>query len=59
MAPQVMIQVRCSDGHEVLMWPKDCVVKYWIADDEQEVVVEWECPRCAGKLSKVKNLVEL
>lgn len=55
MLPSVMIQVRCEDGHEVLMFPEDCV-------DETMgpgLIVRWECPRCTGKLAKKINEVVL
>lgn len=43
--PSVMIVAKCPNGHETLMFPEKCVVKY-IDDSFSEVHVMWDCPVC-------------
>lgn len=61
----VKILATCPDGHEIQMFPENCVNMRYLSNSEYdpladpvETIVEWECHRCTGK-KDIQNSVRI
>jgi len=56
----VMIVCKCDFGHEVDMFPEQCVVEREDKlSSDWNMFVEWKCPRCPGADGAVVYSIEL
>ena len=55
-----MIVCKCDFGHEVDMFPEQCVVEREDKlSSDWNMFVEWKCPRCPGADGAVVYSIEL